>query len=928
MSRPKIFISYSHKDIRWKNLLVGHLGILANEGDFDVWVDDRISAGDDWMPAIERAINEASAAILLISIDFLNSPFIRGTEVPRLLERRQSEGMLVIPVIARPAAWDEVKWLAGIQARPRGGRALSAMPKHEAEEALGALTKEVRALLLAEVSSLSSSATGRLRVAASRLPVTGRHLFGRDDELAMLDAAWDDPDTHIVVVVGSGGMGKSSLVSHWRDKFVKAGQRGATRIFDWSFYDQGATSGEVSGDSFIEAALTWFGDPISDQGSPWSKGERLAALIASTPTLMVLDGLEPLQHPPGPNEGRLHDQALQALLRGLAERNTGLCVVTTRIGITDLQRFEGRGVQQQVLKALSPRAGAELLRAQQVQGSARELERASAEFDGHPLALTLLGGLLRDAFGCDIRCRNDIECLTEDIALGGHAKRVIASYAAWFANGAEIRLLRVVGLFDRPVPSAVLNALLAPPAIPQLTDGIIELTPMKFRLLVAKLQNAGLLSEDERDQSAERVLGAHPLVRQYFREDLRTHSPEAWREGNRRIFFHLVNSTSEYPDTLDRLEPLFASIRYGCHAGLYKQALDIYQRRINRGSERYSLDYFNAFGANLVAISNFFDVPWSQPSASLGPEIRAWVLNNSGWYLTALGRTREAVNCLHACISNHNGSDPVNLAIAHWNLCTLYTLVGKFSEALTTATTSMLLSDHSGEHPIRYQSRTQLANVLHRTGQLDAAERVFAEALQLVLERFPREPYFVSISAFHYCEYLLTRERHEEARIVSTQALVVAVHERWPLEIGYHRVALGGCYLALAQSGTENADSVAAELIESGLEILRHDGMMEFLIYGYLQRSKLALYQRQLERARSDLAEALALAQNCGMRMYEVEAHINFAKLFFMAEDRIQAQDSLATARELIQATGYNLRMHDVSEVETVLRRESLSAPE
>lgn len=46
----------------------------------------------------------------------------------------------------------------------------------------------------------------------------------------------------------------------------------------------------------------------------------------------MLDGLEPLQRPPGPHEGRLREPSLEALLRELAAFNKGLCVITTRLG--------------------------------------------------------------------------------------------------------------------------------------------------------------------------------------------------------------------------------------------------------------------------------------------------------------------------------------------------------------------------------------------------------------------------------------------------------------------------------------------------------------------------------------------------------------------------------------------------------------------
>ena len=52
---------------------------------------------------------------------------------------------------------------------------------------------------------------------------------------------------------------------------------------------------------------------------------------------------------------------MQALLRELAARNPGLCVVTTREHVTDLDRFAGAGAAQINLDDLPNEAGANLL---------------------------------------------------------------------------------------------------------------------------------------------------------------------------------------------------------------------------------------------------------------------------------------------------------------------------------------------------------------------------------------------------------------------------------------------------------------------------------------------------------------------------------------------------------------------------------------
>src|ERR1700756_3998740 len=116
--------------------------------------------------------------------------------------------------------------------------------------------------------------------------------------------------------------------------------RSAQLVFGWSFYRQGTRAETSSADEFVDAALTWFGDPDPRLGTPWEKGERLAKLVVQRRTLLILDGLEPLQNPPGPQEGRVSEPSLQALLRELAAFNAGLCVITTRLPVADIAEYE------------------------------------------------------------------------------------------------------------------------------------------------------------------------------------------------------------------------------------------------------------------------------------------------------------------------------------------------------------------------------------------------------------------------------------------------------------------------------------------------------------------------------------------------------------------------------------------------------------
>jgi hypothetical protein len=288
-----------------------------------------------------------------------------------------------------------------------------------------------------------------------------------------------------------GGVGKSTLVNHWLRRMAAKHYRSAELVFGWSFYRQGSSGETSSADEFLDAALNWFGDPDPRFGTAWEKGERLAKLIAHRRTLLVLDGLEPLQNRPGPQEGRVREPSLQALLRELAAFNTGLCVITTRTPVADIADHERTSALRRDLDQLSSDEGAKLLRSLGVKGDEEKLQSASDEFSGHCLALTLLGSYLTDAYNGDIRCREEVsKRLADDVRQGVHARKVMQSYQGWLGEGPELAVLCMLGLFDRPADEKELGALLKSPAIPGLTESLTDLSPTEWQtILVVTCKN-------------------------------------------------------------------------------------------------------------------------------------------------------------------------------------------------------------------------------------------------------------------------------------------------------------------------------------------------------------------------------------------------------------------------------------------------------
>lgn len=98
-NKRQIFVSYSHKDKRWLERLRTFLQPFEREAELWVWSDKEIKIGSNWHADIQKALNEAEAAILLISQDFLASDYIASNELPQLLSAANERGLHIYPVI-------------------------------------------------------------------------------------------------------------------------------------------------------------------------------------------------------------------------------------------------------------------------------------------------------------------------------------------------------------------------------------------------------------------------------------------------------------------------------------------------------------------------------------------------------------------------------------------------------------------------------------------------------------------------------------------------------------------------------------------------------------------------------------------------------------------------------------------------------------
>ena len=74
----------------------------------DIFIDNTIITGE-YNPVIKHALDKATAAVLLLSPDFMNSDYIIEKELPALITRYKANQLEFFPILLSHCIWDILK---------------------------------------------------------------------------------------------------------------------------------------------------------------------------------------------------------------------------------------------------------------------------------------------------------------------------------------------------------------------------------------------------------------------------------------------------------------------------------------------------------------------------------------------------------------------------------------------------------------------------------------------------------------------------------------------------------------------------------------------------------------------------------------------------------------------------------------------------
>jgi TIR domain/AAA ATPase domain len=982
-AKPVIFISYSHKDepehvregeVQWLSFVRTYLQPAIKTGVFDLFVDEHLAGGADLKPEIEAKLRACDVFVLLISVNSTASDYIVDTEI-RIARDREAAGddICFYPILLTPTPKVALDKLKDKVIRPKDANPLSSFSYSERIQKITEIADEI-AMIADEIVRRKPEPSRREPqppfVHISGLPETPyERLVGRENELKRLDEAWLDSKTNILSLIAEGGAGKSALVNEWLRQLQADNYRAAEAVFGWSFYNQGTKERTTSAEEFLDWALDKFEINAATVGAT-AKGEAIAEAMMRHRVLVILDGVEPLQHGLDTQFGQLKDQGLRALLRRFAatppSTTHGLIVLTSRIPITDIARWRNSAARVIDIERLSDETGARILRDNGAWGTDQELKSAAHEFEGHPLALGLLASFIKETQVGDIRRRDHIRNYFADPnnPRHDHAKRVMESYEKEWLIGQPVLLaiMRIVGLFDRPASEACLKALRERPIIEGLTDQIVMLDDSEWERAAARLRDVRLLAP--MDRASPNSLDAHPLVREWFGERLNQLNEKAWKAAHGRLYVHLRNTTKEGNNpTIESIAPLYDAVAHGCCSGRQQETLDeIYAARICQRDETGELIYYSknilaAFGSDLVAISWFFDKPYEIPSNALTESAARWIVSEAATCLLAQTRLSEALAALRAsALREQNAKSWDNASASLSALCEAHIILGEIGLALEESARAIAVGDNGDSEDDKLKNRAQHAIALHAAGRSQDAESLFARIERQVLKLYHGQHQLISVAGAGYSSLLGDKGQWIAVRQRSQTSLGIAERMGRLLDISLANLALGKANLALAlKYGPNQSDKSSTQKEQFGLlSILasitgfQRYGNNGYVPMGLLARAAFHRSAGDWSAAMSDLDEVEEIAEPGPMRLHLCDTALERARLAFVrieafaplsgmleresddvpkpnlpiAELRDEAEKQLKIAAGYIEQCGYHRRDDELAELQAVLRGE------
>jgi tetratricopeptide (TPR) repeat protein len=729
------------------------------------------------------------------------------------------------------------------------------------------------------------------------------NFVGRIDMLETITQWYKNPDVRIGGLIGWGGVGKSALVRKWYEE-LEANNIQPDGIFWWGFYRNAFL------EQFLNALLRYVSggqiEPDTIKGT-WEKTERIKEYIGQGTYLIILDGLEQMQKAESGDEfGKMIHRELAELLHYLADvpKAGGMCLITTRFVLKDLDEWDGKGYESRPIVDLSVPDALLMLDKRGVKGSDEEMTEVIKRYKGHALSLTSLAGYLSRYYDGDIKETPDIEFVFGDKERFKDVNKLIEKYAEKMSEVERV-FLNMFSLFRQDVTERDFAGVFRKEIEgTKFNDVVVKMSKLDFKDLVGGLVDWRLISYDE----TEKTYSTHPLIKTYFESDF---GEKEKRQCHKRIYEYIGGYAAERPNTLEEMQPLFEQVYHGCAAGLYDEVYDnIYVAKIGGQPAGYKITQkLGAEETDLSLVRNFFpESDLSQMPLVSKKRDQSWLLAEAGLALLNTGRPKGA----EELISKHNEirielEDWVNASQGYQNLADLQFRIGEIESGLDSVKKALEMSEKAKNDRKIRNSRAYLGWILYLLGKTEEAQEMFCQADELCIKVGGGRLF--SWWGVFYTDFFISIKRIDEAFEVNRQNLEISKRNNWPDVISRCHRCLGA--IERARGNYEEAENH----LQKALEIARKVGMPFLEIEALLESGRLGLDMGRYEDALGDGENVLKICERTGFKFYEPGAEMVLAKAYLALKDFEKAETFANSAYEKAVGMKYRWAEEDAADL-------------
>ena len=706
------------------------------------------------------------------------------------------------------------------------------------------------------------------------------HFVGREGMLETINDWYKSTDVRVGALIGWGGVGKSALVRKWYDS-LKGNEIRPDGIFWWGFYRN------ASLEQFLNALLRYVsGGQIEPDSikSTWEKVERIKDYIHQGRYLVILDGLEQMQKSESGNEfGKMVNRELTELLHYLADgpKTEGLCLITTRYTMKDLDDWKNRGCENLELTKLSEADAMLMLKNRGVNGSDEKIKEVIKRYKGHALSLTLLAGYLKKYHRGDIEQAPDVEFVLSDKRRFEDVNKLMKRYSEKMTE-AERVFLNIFSLFRQDVKEDDFAGVFRKEIEDtRFNDVLVKMDELDFKDLVSGLVDWRLVAYDE----TKETYSTHPLIKGYFEADFHENDKKLC---HKRIYEYFGENAPERPETLEEMQPLFEQVYHGCAAELCQETLDeVFCKKIDRSGEHFLYHKLGAWETELDLIKTFFP----EGDLSKMPKVnkkgyQSFLLNEAGLSLLAKGQPKMGESLLVRRI-NIAIEEKIwgAVSVGYMNLADLQFRTGELEPGLESAKKAFDTAEKEKNNRYIIWSKGCIGWILYLLGKGKEAQKQFSQA-DVLCEKIEGTRLY-SFWGVLYTDFLILMKRFDEAFELTEQNLEICQRHMWINEISRCHRCLGAI-----ERIKENYNK-AEDYLQKALEGARKVGMPELEIESLMEHGRMCLQKERHEDAIRNAREVLKICRRTGFRFYEPDAEIVLGKAY-LAEGDIEKAESFA----------------------------------